>query len=72
MTAWHYWTMPDTEVLGILRITCEVLNSHKGGRKFNSQTKHLTDGIKSKAYTVKDHRVGSGDATKPNNVNSLD
>ena len=29
--------MPDIEVLGILKITCEVLDSQQAGRKFDSK-----------------------------------
>ena len=52
--------MVDIEVLGILRIICEILISQEGGRKFDSQTTQLTDNIKCKAHKAKDHRVSKG------------
>ena len=38
--------MPDTEVLGILKITCEVTDSQQAGKKFDSQFTKPTDIIK--------------------------
>ena len=62
----------DTEVLGILKITCEVIDSQQGGRKFDSQITWPVNIRKCKTHTAKDHRTGSIDTTKPTNVNSLD
>ena len=45
--------MPDIKVLGIVRITYEVLNSQQAGRKVDFQITQPTHTIKCKTHTVK-------------------
>ena len=63
--------MPDIEVLGILKITCEVISSHQTGSKFEYQILWPTGLPKYKTHTVEDHRTDNRDAKK-GNVNILD
>ena len=63
--------MVDVEVLGILRITCEVIHNQQTGRKFDSQITWLTGVPICKADTAKDHTL-DGWAANQTNVNMLD
>ena len=43
--------MPDIELLGLLKVTCEVVEGQQADRKFNSQTIQLSNGRRCKANT---------------------
>ena len=62
--------MLDIEVLGIQRESHVKLLIVSKLTGFPNHTAYR--GINCKTHTVKDHRVDSGDATKPYNVKSID
>ena len=64
--------MLDIEVLSILKIIYEVIDSQQASRKFYSQIAQPADISKCKMHTVEDHRTRRGDTTKPTNVNTKD
>ena len=63
--------MPDIEVLDILKISCEVIDSQQACRKFDSQIMWSTGALKCKTHMVEEHRTDSEDANQ-SNVNILD
>ena len=57
----------DIEVLGILKITCEVIDSQLASSKYDSHIAWLTDIRKCKTHQVNDPRKNSGEATEQTN-----
>ena len=46
----------DIEVMEILKITCEVINSQQTGRKFNPQITQTTGVLKCKTHRMEVHK----------------
>ena len=59
------------EMLGILKIMCEVIDGQQAGRKSDSQITWLKGILNCKPCSVEDHRSDSTDANQ-SNVNILD
>ena len=53
--------MPDIELLGILKITCDVVEDQQLGRKLNSQTMDPTDTLNCRANMEDENRSDSVD-----------
>ena len=60
--------LPNTEILELLKIMCEVLDQHQVGRKYVSWTKEASDTPGSRTYSISNSSLAA-----PNNcVNILD
>ena len=63
--------MPDIELLGILKITCDVVEDQQVGRKFDLEITEATHALNCKTHTVDDCRSDSTGITS-NNANMSD
>ena len=63
--------MLDIEVLGILKIMCEVISRQQAGRKSDSQIRQPTSVPNCKTHTAQDYRLDSM-GTNQSNINMLD